>query len=174
MPLTVNGWTILFHDMMIGQVKNLADAVEKAKAANPDGDRCGRLHRSNANYRVFAAIAKLVLKTIPGDPANLNYRIGNTMGKAYRHWSRAKFGQRFRLFFRYHSKAKIIVFAWVNDSSTLRTAGARNDPYEVFKGMLDRKNPPDDWDALVETAQDLPAQVLKGLATAGAEPAEPK
>lgn len=58
-------------------------------------------YRSNANVRLLSATAKLVLSTIPRDPGLTNYRIGNTMGAAYRHWFRAKFGQRFRLFFRY-------------------------------------------------------------------------
>jgi excisionase family DNA binding protein len=33
-----------------------------------------------------------------------------------------RLGRRFRLFFRYDTKAKIIVFAWVNDEQTLRNA----------------------------------------------------
>jgi toxin YhaV len=71
------------------------------------------------------------------------------MGMAYRHWRRAKIGRRFRLFFRYDSKAKVIVFAWVNDAHTLRSAGSSSDPYAVFQKMLDRGNPPDDWAALL-------------------------
>ena len=39
------------------------------------------------------------------------YRQGNTMGPAFRHWRRAKIGRRFRLFFRFDSKTKIIIFA---------------------------------------------------------------
>jgi toxin YhaV len=63
---------------------------------------------------------------------------------------RAKFGRnRFRLFFRYSSTHKIIIYAWVNDSETLRTYGSKKDVYAVFKGMLDDGNPPDDWDELM-------------------------
>lgn len=71
------------------------------------------------------------------------------MGTAYRHWRRAKLGRRFRLFFRYDSKARVIVFAWVNDEQTLRSAGGKSDPYAVFQRMLEPGNPPDDWAALV-------------------------
>jgi toxin YhaV len=156
-PLTANGWTLLFHPMMVGQVRSLAAACARAKAANPAG------YHSNANLRVLAAVAKLVLKTVPDNPGNLDYRIGNTMGKAYRHWSRAKFGQRFRLFFRYDSAAKIIVFAWVNDEGTLRARGSRTDPYAVFKTMLGRGDPPDDWSALQRTAQEIPPELLDAL-----------
>lgn len=44
---------------------------------------------------------------------------------------------RFRLFFRYHGKARLIVYAWVNDSETLHTYGSRTDAYAVFRRMLD-------------------------------------
>ena len=72
---------------------------------------------------------------------------------AYRHWRRAKLGRRYRLFFRYDSKAKVIVYAWVNDEQTLRSSGSKSDPYAVFEKMLGRGNPPDDWNALVEASK---------------------
>lgn len=153
MPLIVNGWALLFHDMMIAQLRGLVDAAGRARRGDPDG------YRRNANVRVLAAIAKLVLSTIPDDPGHANFRIGNTMGPEYRHWSRARFGQRFRLFFRFDSRARIVIFAWVNDEKTLRTRGGRNDPYAVFKAMLDRGNPPDGWAALTAAAIDLPGDL---------------
>lgn len=160
MSLKANGWTLLFHDMMIGQVSDLADCYGRAKKADPQG------FAANANVRLFGAVAKLVLRTVPDDPGRLDHRIGNTMGEDYRHWSRAKFGGRFRLFFRYDSAAKIIIFAWVNNEDTLRNKGGRNDPYTVFKGMLDRDNPPDDWGALLKAAKDMPDALLKAIAEA--------
>jgi toxin YhaV len=65
----------------------------------------------------------------------------------------AKIGRRFRLFFRYDSRAKVIVYAWVNDQQTLRSAGSKADPYLVFERMLGRGNPPDDWAALVAASR---------------------
>ena len=62
---------------------------------------------------------------------------------------------RFRLFFRYSSKANVIIYAWVNDENTLRKAGGRNDPYSVFGGLLRKGRPPDDWDALAKEAATL-------------------
>jgi toxin YhaV len=89
-------------------------------------------------------LVQLILDVVPSDPARDEYRQGNTMGPAYRHWRRAKLGRRYRLFFRYDSKAKVIVYAWVNDEQTLRSAGSKSDPYAVFEKMLGRGNPPDD------------------------------
>jgi toxin YhaV len=62
------------------------------------------------------------------------------------------------LFFRYSTSAKIIVFAWVNDETTLRTYGAKSDAYTVFRKMLDKGNPPDDWAALLASASEDGAQ----------------
>jgi toxin YhaV len=74
------------------------------------------------------------------------------LGAARRHWRRAKFLSRFRLFFRYNSKAAVIIYAWVNDENTLRKAGSGNDPYHLFGGMLRKGRPPDDWAALEKEA----------------------
>jgi len=80
---------------------------------------------------------------------------GDTLGAHRKHWFRAKFGgQRFRLFFRFDSRAKVIIFAWVHDGDTLRTYGSKSDAYAVFRKMLDKGNPPDDWATLLMAAKD--------------------
>lgn len=151
--MIVNGWTLLFHDAIVSQLRNLAEAAGRARRAEPQG------YRGNANVKLLAAIAKLVFEVIPSDPGRPEYRLGNTLGEAYRHWFRAKFFGRFRLFFRYDSRARIIVYAWVNDERTLRQRGGRSDPYEVFRHMLASGNPPNDWAALVERCGALPDEI---------------
>jgi toxin YhaV len=135
-------WTLLFHRCVLDQLERLKAASDKAIASDPKNAP------DNANVKLYAALATLILETVPSDPARNEYRQGNTMGPAFRHWRRAKIGRRFRLFFRYDSSTKVIVYAWVNDENTLRAAGSKNDPYSVFKNMLSRGNPPDDWNAL--------------------------
>lgn len=82
------------------------------------------------------------------------FRQGNTLGDNRKHWFRAKFGNgRYRLFFRFDSRAKVIVYAWVNDAQSLRTYGSKTDAYRVFREMLDKGNPPDSWGRLVEAAR---------------------
>ena len=157
-PLRVNGWLLLFHDGFLGQLRPLVAAYRKAKADDRDG------YRSNANVKLLAAVARLVLDIVPADPARPEYRLGNALGKAYRDWFRVRFFQRFRLFFRYHGRARIIVFAWLNDETTLRTRGARNDPYAVFRAKLERGDPPADWDSLVQECGPLPDDVRQSLA----------
>ena len=142
-----HGWTLLFHDNLVQQMMKLRAAVLRAQENDPDG------FESNANVKFFRALVHLIQDVVPSDPARDEYRQGNTMGLAWRHWRRAKLGRRYRLFFRYDSKAKVIVYAWVNDEQTLRSSGSRSDPYAVFAKMLGRGNPPDDWKALVEASK---------------------
>ena len=125
----------------------MIEQLRKLQAAAQENDPTG--FGSNANVKLFRALSQLIVDVVRGDPARDEYRQGNTLGTAHRHWRRAKIGRRFRLFFRYDSKAKIIVYAWVYDEQTLRSLGSKSDPYEVFEKMLGRGVPPDDWNALV-------------------------
>jgi toxin YhaV len=138
-----HGWNLLFHDCLIEQIQKLDSAASRAKTQDPAG------FESNANVKLFAALAELIFETIPSDPNREEYRQGNTMGPTFRHWRRAKIGRRFRLFFRFDSKTRIIIFAWVNDENTLRSSGAKTDPYIVFQKMLKSGHPPDDWGSLL-------------------------
>lgn len=159
--IVVNGWTIYAHPLLLDQLDKLTTAVEKAKAKDPRG------WPRAANAKVLAAVRSLMFETVPSDPTRPEYRQGGTLGAARKHWFRAKFGNgRFRLFFRYDSRSKVIIFAWVNDDTTLRTYGSKTDAYAVFKGMLDKGNPPDDWAALLQAAFDDVAHqyALQGMA----------
>jgi toxin YhaV len=146
----VNGWTLYAHPLFIDQLERLTAAVEKTKRKDP------KTYQTTANAKLLAQLHRLAFETIPVDPARPEFRQGGTLGPSRKHWFRAKFGGgRFRLFFRYSSSAKIIVYAWVNDSDSLRTYGAKTDAYAVFKAMLDKGNPPEDWDALLKTSAEL-------------------
>ncbi len=144
---TVNGWIIRAHPLFLDQLERLTAAVEREAQKRPE------TFRSGANAKLLAALQKLIFETIPADPAVPAFRQGGTLGPERKHWFRAKFGNgRFRLFFRYSSTVKVIVFAWVNDAETLRTYGAKTDAYAVFRAMLDDGDPPDSWNHLLEAA----------------------
>ena len=145
--VVVNGWTIYAHPLLLDQLEKLTTAVETARGKDPEG------WTGTANAKVLSAVRSLMFETIPSDPTRPEYRQGSTLGAARKHWFRAKFGNgRFRLFFRYDSRSKVIIFAWVNDETTLRTYGSKTDAYAVFKGMLDKGDPPDDWATLLKAA----------------------
>lgn len=157
-PLVVNGWTLFAHPLFLDQVAELAEKVSALKAANPSG------YRGKNSTKRLAAINKLVFEEIPSDPSDPKFRQGNTLGDEHRHWFRAKFFQQYRLFFRFHAESRIIIFAWVNDDTTLRAYVSRTDAYRVFKGMLEDGNPPDDWKALLASVQSASGQLAALMA----------
>ena len=145
--LVINGWTIYAHPFFLNQVEDLIRTVERLKMKDPKGYK-----KKNTTKRLYA-INKLAFENIPQNPTLDKYRQGDTLGDEYKHWFRDKFYQQYRLFFRYHKEAKIIIYTWVNDWKTLRAYGSKTDAYKVFSGMLDDGNPPDDWDKLLKAAQ---------------------
>lgn len=162
MPV-VNGWTVRAHPLLLDQLERLTVSVETLKRRHPD------TYRLSANAKLLAALLALMFDRIPRDPAAAAYLQGNTLGSGRRHWFRAKFGAgRFRLFFRYSSQAKVIIYAWVNDDDSLRTYGARTDAYAVFRGMLEGGNPPDDWDTLLAAVSERRAEARLAGARAAA------
>jgi toxin YhaV len=143
-------WTVYAHPLFLDQLRRLTDLVEEARRRDPSG------YRQTAEAKLLTQLRRLVTTVIPEEPARPEYRQGGTLGREHKHWFRAKFGAgRYRLFFRYSTIARIIVYAWVNDSQTLRTYGSKTDAYAVFRTMLDRGNPPGTWDRLVKTSQKL-------------------
>ncbi len=158
--LQCHGWRLVGHPLLLDQLDKLMAAAERARQSDPAG------WQGNANVKLLAAVRNLMLDRVPRDPLAAEFRQGNTLGPAHRHWFRAKFGaNRFRLFFRANSTSRIVVYAWVNDRDTLRKAGAASDPYTVFAPMLAHGNPPDDWPKLLAAARDPAAmQRFAGVA----------
>ena len=146
-PLVVNGWSIYAHPLFLDQLEGLTLEVEARKARDP------KTWRKKNSTKRLAAIFKLVTEAIPADPGAAAFRQGGTLGDHRKHWFRAKFFQQYRLFFRYHAASRIIVYAWVNDTGTLRAYETKSDAYQVFRRMLDRGNPPDDWGSLLAQAR---------------------
>ena len=145
---TINGWTILAHPLFLDQFERLIATVGTLKAKKPDN------YQKTAEAKLLAALVQLIRTTIPSDPTATVYRQGATLGDDRKHWFRAKFGNgRFRLFFRYSSSAKVIVFAWVNDEDTKRAYESTDDAYRVFRRMLDDGRPPSDWAHLLAEAR---------------------
>lgn len=163
-PDVINGWTLLFHPLLLDQLERLTAAVDAERKKKRSGGTS-----ATSNAKVLAALRELMFQRIPEDPARQEYRQGNTLGPSRRHWFRAKFGAgRFRLFFRFRNDIRVIVLVWVNDENTLRTYGSRTDAYAVFRSMLESGNPPDDWEALITGAR-LPKNVGRARTVTGSK-----
>lgn len=148
-------WRLYAHPAFSAAFDTLVAEVARLCASDAKG------YRQHPKTKLLKRIVDLIEKEIPRDPGGPEYSLGNTLGPTHRHWRRAKFLGRFRLFFRYHSKAGVIIYAWVNDENTLRKAGGGKDPYHVFGGMLRKGRPPDDWDILIKEARGLIAPKIE-------------
>jgi toxin YhaV len=142
-----NGWKLYAHAAFSDRLETLIQAVETLEKRQP------QTYGGHPKTKLLKRILDLILVEISRDPNAAEFQLGNTLGPGYRHWRRAKFFGRFRLFFRFSSLHKAIVYAWVNDESTLRKAGAHSDPYEVFTRRLQEGNPPDNWEDLLRDAE---------------------
>lgn len=147
--MKVNGWTLKAHPAFSEPYQKLIAEVEELKIKDSSG------YESHVSTKFLSTINYIILTLVPNDPSSENFRQGKTLGNERKHWFRAKFSKRFRLFFRYNSVQKTIIYAWVNDETTLRKAGDKTDVYQVFTKMLNKGNPPDSWDELLQVSIDL-------------------
>ncbi len=147
--LVVNGWTLFQHPCFSDQVDALKDVVEKKRKKDPSG------YGHSAEAKLLAAIFRVTTDVVPSNPCDPSYRQGKTLGSEHTNWFRAKFFQQYRLFFRFDTKAKIIIYASVNDTQTKRAYESKSDAYAVFKKMLDDGYPPSSWDELKTQAKGM-------------------
>ena len=144
--VVINGWRVYAHPLFLDQLEALITAVEALRRKDPQG------YGSKTASKHLAAITRLMLHDIPQDPSRKEFQQGSTLGAEHRHWRRAKFFQQFRLFFRFHSRSKVIVLGWLNDQQTKRAYGSKSDAYRVFQARLASGHPPNDWDSLLQEA----------------------
>ena len=145
----MNGWRLYIHHLFDQQLQRLVEQVEALAAKDPIG------FREQPAAKLLATVNRSIREIIPKDPSAAEFRQGNTLGSDNRHWFRAKFHERFRLFYRFSSKEKVILYAWVNDEKTLRKSGSRTDPYRVFRAMLEAGDPPNTMEQLLTRAKEL-------------------
>jgi toxin YhaV len=147
--MVVNGWRLYAHPLFEQQFRQLVEQVEALAAKDPTG------YRELPAAKLLATINRHIRETIPRNPGAAEFRQGNTLGSDNRHWVRAKFHERYRLFYRFSSREKVIIYAWVNDERTLRKSGSRTDPYRVFRAMLEAGDPPSTMEQLLVRAKEM-------------------
>jgi toxin YhaV len=147
--VVVNGWRLFVHPLFDQQLRRLVEQVEALAAKDPLG------FKEQPSAKLLATINRYTQEIIPRDPNAAEFRQGNTLGADNRHWFRAKFHERYRLFFRFSSKERVLLYAWVNDERTLRKSGSKTDPYRVFRAMLEAGDPPNSMEQLLAHAKEL-------------------
>ncbi len=157
--MEVNGWRLFLYPLFENQLKKLTEAVEELSISQPD------TYREHPKAKLLATIHRHVTEIIPRDPNAPEFRQGDTLGPDNRHWFRAKFHQRYRLFFRFSTKDRVFVYVWVNDEFTLRKAGSKTDVYAVFKSMLTAGDPPRTLEVLLKRAKEMRGETRRSKAS---------
>src|ERR1035438_3429234 len=129
--MEAHGWRLFVHPLFHAQWETLAKRVEQLASSDPNG------YVSLPAAKMLATINHYIRDVIPRDPNSPEFRQGNTLGPDNRHWFRARFHGRYRLFYRFSTEQKIVVYGWINDERSLRKSGSRTDPYVLFKAMLE-------------------------------------
>lgn len=137
------------HPLFEEQLRRLVEQVDALARKDPKG------YREQPAAKLLTTIYRHVTEIIPKNPNAAEFRQGNTLGADNRHWFRAKFHERYRLFYRFSSKEKVIVYAWVNDERTLRKSGSKTDPYSVFRSLLESGDPPNTMEQLLKRAKEM-------------------
>jgi toxin YhaV len=147
--MVVNGWRLYVHPLFDQQFRRLVEQVEALAANDPVG------YKQLPAAKLLATINRHIREIIPRDPGAAEFGQGSTLGSDNRHWFRAKFHERYRLFYRFSSREKVIIYAWVNDEHTLRKSGSKTDPYRVFRAMLEAGDPPNTVEQLLVRATEV-------------------
>ena len=143
------GWRLFVHPLSQAQLERLTRRVEKLAALDPRG------YASHPATKMLATINRYIRDVIPRDPNSAEFRQGNTLGPDNRHWFRARLHGRYRLFNRFSTAEKIIVYAWVNDEGSLRKSGSKTEPHVVFKAMLESGEPPGSFAELLRASTQI-------------------
>ena len=146
------GWRLYAFDTFAERLTALKDDVARRRAKDSDD------YRSHPASVLLASVYKAITEAVPANPDHPDFRVGHALGAGYAHWRRVKRGlpARYRLFYRFSTKpVRISVYAWLNDETSLRKAGARTDVYAVFRKMLARGEVPSDIEHLKSRSVDL-------------------
>jgi toxin YhaV len=144
-----HGWWLFVHPLFQAQLEKLTKRVEKLASGDPAG------YISHPATKMLATINHLIRDAVPRNPNAPEFRQGNTLGPGNRHWFRAKFHGRYRLFYRFSTEQKIIVYVWVHDEGSLRKSGSKTDPYARFKAMLESGDPPSSFKELLRFSKGM-------------------
>lgn len=141
-----HGWSIYFHRLFQAALNDLVSEVSRDKQKDPEG------YKNKEAAKLLCRVYCVIFEEVPRNPSHPKYNAGTTFQKPYRDWKRAKPEQQYRLFFKFSSQHKRIIYAWLNDTATLRKYGSNSDAYKSFMKMLAAAKIPNDFKNLAEAA----------------------
>lgn len=94
-------------------------------------------YQQHPTVKLAAAVFRLVAQTVPQDPNAPECRLRGSRS-AYRRAKGHGLPPRYRLFWVFSAQAKVIIFLYLNDDTTLSKEGDKNDPYAIFERLVRR------------------------------------
>lgn len=142
--MVINGWEILLFKIFYDQYLELTSVVKSLRDKNPTG------YKSHPKTKLLAKIQFVIKEDVPADPLHKKFMLSKTLTK-HKEWRRVKKGlpPRYRLFFRFYSGNKNIIFAWMNDGTSIRKEGDKYDVYNVFLKLLKNRVIPNQYEELL-------------------------
>ena len=135
--MTDTPWQRYYFILFFRRLAVLHNRVVHLRQKDPDN------YKNHPEAKLFASVVRS-MDDAQQDPTLSKFQLGKTLGPEYTAWRRIKQGlpPRYRLFFRFSSQDRHVIFVWLNDERTLRKEGAKTDVYSVFKSMLERNDIP--------------------------------
>jgi toxin YhaV len=130
-PLTVNGWTLFVHPLLLDQLEALHGQVAALRESGPT------TYVNKHAAKQIAALVKLIFEVIPLNPERPEYQSSSTLGEGHRNWFWTRFFQQYRLYFRYHRESRIIVYVWLSDEDPERADGSADDAYREIRYLFE-------------------------------------
>lgn len=130
MVLEQNGWKLLYHPIFGDRYAELRDHVGVLKKRLSKAD-----FARHPDVKLVVAVRRVVLEIIPQDPNRPDFWLKDDLAK-FRRVKGYGLPDRYRLFYAFSQKEKVVILLYLNASGTLRKEKAKTDPYEVFKSMV--------------------------------------
>jgi len=124
-------YLLMYHLFYYQRVAQLKEQVKKLRHK-----LSGEEFRQHEIVKLAYRIRRADQEIIPQDPNRPEYRLRGDLRK----FRRYKQGlQRYRLFFCFSNQPKIILYLYLNDEKGLRKSGAKSDPYQEFKKLVNKE-----------------------------------
>jgi len=150
-----NGWLVLLWPTFARRYEELrAEARHLKTTLSPDD------YVQHPVVKLVAAISRLVTRVVPQDPNAPEYRLRGSLA-GFRRAKGRGLPPRYRLFWVFSSRRKIIIFLYVNTEGVLRKEGDKNDVYAVFERLVRRGDIGADFEAAYAQLEDLESTPIR-------------
>jgi toxin YhaV len=125
-----NGWQIRFHRVFAERYRELLANVRRLRDRLPPDQ-----YAHHPDVKLLASLDRVIRKIIPADPEAREFWLKGNLSK-FRRTKGSGLPDRYRLFWVFSARLRVIIILYLNDSDTLRKEGSSRDPYAVFQRLL--------------------------------------